>query len=130
MRINQLNHIAIHVHDLDRSVAFYRDVLQLPEIDRPAFSFPGAWFKLGDGEGEDRQELHMIGRDAPKRGGSFDVPSERHFAFKVDDIHAAADHLRTHNLEFRGPNPRPDGAQQIFVRDPDGHVIELCTLPE
>src|SRR5690606_16687628 len=39
MQINQLNHVAIHVHDLDRSIRFYRDVLRLPPLDRPAFDF-------------------------------------------------------------------------------------------
>ena len=129
MRINQLNHVALHVQDVERSVAFYRDVLQLPQIDRPAFNFPGAWFQLGDATGEDRQELHLIGRNQPKHGDdAFSVPRERHFAMKVDDIDAAAAHLREHGIEFTGPNPRPDGAKQIFLRDPDEHVIELCVL--
>lgn len=28
-----------------------------------------------------------------------------------------------------GPKSRPDGYIQVFVTDPDGHVIELCSPP-
>ena len=39
ININQLNHTAIHVVDVERSVAFYRDVLQLEQIERPNLGF-------------------------------------------------------------------------------------------
>jgi lactoylglutathione lyase len=56
MEFLQLNHVALHVADIERSAAFYRDVLKLEPIPRPAFTFPGAWFRLGGD-----QELHLIG---------------------------------------------------------------------
>jgi catechol 2,3-dioxygenase-like lactoylglutathione lyase family enzyme len=28
------------------------------------------------------------------------------------------------------PKPRPDGYMQIFVTDPDGHIVELCSPPK
>ena len=56
MRIVELNHVAIHVANVDASVRFYRDTMKFPVMDRPAFDFPGAWFRLGTG-----QELHLIG---------------------------------------------------------------------
>ncbi len=40
MRIRQLDHVALHVADVDASVVFYRDTLKLPAMDRPAFDFP------------------------------------------------------------------------------------------
>ena len=42
------------VRDLEASVRFYEQVLELPRVPRPAFDFPGAWFALGN------QELHLI----------------------------------------------------------------------
>ncbi|MBP6507652.1 MAG: VOC family protein [Opitutaceae bacterium] len=102
--------------DVAASVRFYRDGLGLPELPRPDFGFPGAWFQIGT-----RQELHLIGnrdRTIGERSG--------HFALLVSDINAAADRLRAAGITFRGPKPRPDGAQQIFTADPDGNVIELC----
>ena len=69
MLVRQLNHVALHVANVDESIAFYRDTLKLPIMDRPAFDFPGAWFRLGKD-----QELHLIGdRELPvhshHRGG-------------------------------------------------------------
>ena len=42
-----------------------------------------------------------------------------------DDADAWAERLDAHDVEYRGPLDRPDGARQIFLRDPDDHVIEL-----
>lgn len=112
----ELNHVALDVSDVPASVAFYRDVLGLPELPRPDFGFPGAWFRLGV-----TQELHLIGnrgREVGQRAG--------HFALLVSDIQPAAVRLREAGVEFRGPKPRPDGALQVFTADPDGNVIELC----
>src|SRR5438034_10793520 len=56
MKIYELNHVAIHVKDVEASCKFYASVLRLEPISRPAFTFPGAWFRLGAS-----QELHIIG---------------------------------------------------------------------
>ena len=121
MKALQLNHVALHVADVEASVAFYRDVLKLPPLDRPAFDFPGAWFLLGVD-----QELHLIGdRDAPvqshHRGG--------HFALIVDDLDQWEAHLDLMAANRLARKTRPDGALQTFVQDPDGHWIELCVPP-
>ncbi|HEY3757951.1 MAG TPA: VOC family protein [Opitutaceae bacterium] len=115
----ELNHVAIAVSDVPRSVRFYRDALGLLEIPRPAFNFPGAWFRVGS-----NQELHLIGGHAgpvaaAKRG-------EGHFALRVPDLATAEQTLRARHAPFDGPMRRPDGARQIFLADPDGNVIELC----
>jgi len=41
--IQSVNHIARVTHDLETSLAFYRDVLGFRHIRRPNFAFPGAW---------------------------------------------------------------------------------------
>lgn len=120
MRVYQLNHVAIHVADVPKSAAFYRDVLCLPPLPRPDFDFPGAWFRLGDD-----QELHLIGgrRDpvhSHHRGG--------HLALAVDDLDAWESQLDQCGATRSPRNLRPDGASQTFVQDPDGHWIELCVL--
>ena len=122
MKIHELNHVALHVSDVARSCEFYSRVLRLESMPRPAFDFPGAWFRLGT-----QQELHLIGRpDAPVEPRS----RNNHFALRVDDIAAWEEHLRKVGADFRPPKLRPDGASQIFLRDPDGHYIELFTPPE
>jgi catechol 2,3-dioxygenase-like lactoylglutathione lyase family enzyme len=92
-------------------------------LPRPAFSFPGAWFRLGGD-----QELHIIQGD-PDPAGAKPISRGNHYALLVDSITAAADHLREKGVAFTGPKKRPDGASQIFFNDPDGHTIELCTPP-
>ena len=124
MKITQLNHVALHVTDLEASVRFYRDVLGLPVIPRPAFDFSGAWFGVGCGGG--RQEIHLICR--PAKEAPYNTPRERHFAMRVDDAAAAAERLREAGVPFSGPSRRPDAALQVFLRDPDGHVVELCEV--
>jgi catechol 2,3-dioxygenase-like lactoylglutathione lyase family enzyme len=119
VKILELNHVAIHVADMERSCAFYRDVLRLEMLPRPAFDFPGAWFRLGV-----NQELHLIGRAGPV------VMPQRnnHFALRVEDLAAWGRHLLQAGAEFQPRNQRPDGAWQIFLRDPDGHFLELFTF--
>ena|ERR1043166_2634971 len=118
--IQELNHVMIRVRDLDASIRFYGDVLGLRRIPRPNFDFPGAWFALGS------QELHLIGDPQLQ-------PSTRqhhHFALRVDDPHAVLRELEARGWsKLRGPAPRPDGALQLFVSDPDGYVIELMSAP-
>ncbi|MEX0654117.1 MAG: VOC family protein [Phycisphaeraceae bacterium] len=123
MKITQLNHVAVHVVNLAASERFYGEVLGLAQMDRPAFNFAGAWFRIGVD-----QELHLIARQ-PKDDEPYTIPTERHFALMVDDADAAAARLRERGVDFRGPNLRPDRAKQIFLRDPDGHVVELCSVP-
>lgn len=118
MKQLQLNHVALHVADVPASEAFYRDVLQLEQIPRPAFTFPGAWFRLGTD-----QELHLIGnRQQPVHSHN----RGNHYAILVDDIDAWERHFQTLGVPSRRQQ-RPDGAHQVYVTDPDGHVIELCT---
>lgn len=118
MNIEQLDHVALHVADVEASCAFYRDVLKLPAMERPAFDFPGAWFRLGA-----TQELHLIG------GRTDEVQSgnrRMHYALKVDDIDAWEEHLKAQDAEILPRRQRPDGAIQIYVKDPDGYSVELC----
>jgi catechol 2,3-dioxygenase-like lactoylglutathione lyase family enzyme len=126
MKILQLNHVALHVSDLAASCRFYEQSLELKQIDRPAFDFAGAWYELAPASQDaPRQELHLIAR-APENAMP---PRERHIALLVESIERAEAHLRSLGVLFQPPKRRPDGALQIFLRDPDGHVIELCSKP-
>src|SRR2546422_1010513 len=78
MKIYELNHVAIHVKDVEASCEFYKRVLKLEPMPRPAFTFPGAWFRLGE-----NQELHLIGeRSEPVFGHN----RGNHYALRVDDL--------------------------------------------
>jgi lactoylglutathione lyase len=122
MKILELNHVAIHVSDVGRSREFYRTVLRLEEIPRPAFTFPGAWFRLGT-----VQELHLIGE---RTDPVFSHHRSNHFALRVDDLAPWEKHFASLGVEHFPRKRRPDGAWQVFLRDPDGHAIELFTPAE
>lgn len=120
MKVSQLNHVALHVQDVERSATFYAEVLCLPSLPRPAFDFPGAWFLLGVD-----QELHLIGdRDHPVHSHHRGT----HFALIVDDLDEWETHLDSKGASRLDRKERPDGAHQVFVEDPDGHWVELCML--
>ena len=120
IHIHELNHVLLNVRDLEASVRFYGTVLELPRLPRPAFDFPGAWFAAG------KQDIHLIGD--PKL-----TPASRHhhhFAFRVDDPFAVRAILEAKGLRgMQGPSPRPDGAMQLFLADPDGYIIEFFAFP-
>lgn len=121
MKFYELNHVAIHVKDVEKSCDFYRTVLKLEQIPRPAFTFPGAWFRLGAA-----QELHIIGnRTDPVFGQS----RGNHFALETDDLDAWERHFKETGVEHLPRRTRPDGVWQVFLLDPDGHCIELFKRP-
>lgn len=118
MRILELNHVAIHVKCVETSIDFYKNVLKLPQLDRPAFDFDGAWFRLGK-----FQELHII------EGRSDEVVNGRrgaHFALSVDSVEEYLQQLEANNITYFPPKKRPDGILQLFLVDPDGYYIELA----
>jgi lactoylglutathione lyase len=121
-QILDLNHVSLHVRNLETSVSFYRDKIGLPVLNRPDFDFPGAWFRLGI-----HQELHLIaGQDVVVHSGS----RSTHFALQVKSIQEVQSFLEQQEIPFKGPKERPDGALQIFFIDPDGYYIECCQLIE
>ena len=78
MNTTDLNHVALHVSNLEMSMEFYGKKLGLEEIDRPDFDFPGAWYRLGE-----LQELHLI---AGRTGAVSSSTRGSHFALGVPDI--------------------------------------------
>ncbi|MBT5708357.1 VOC family protein [bacterium] len=123
MTILELNHVALHVTDVDKSCQFYESVLRLPRMKRPNFDFPGAWFRLGA-----HQELHLIGgRTDPANSND----RGNHYALMIDDMDAWEAFFSKTGVDYLPRRTRPDGAFQIYVTDPDGYFIELCTpVPE
>ena len=130
MEILELHHVSLPTADLERSKAFYRDVLGLQELARPDFPFPGAWYRLGD------RELHLIGGEAatwPADAGPH--PRRLHLAVRVASFAAALARLEA--LGYREDRPVEDprrlmiqrrpvtGYPQIYLVDPDRHLIEI-----
>jgi catechol 2,3-dioxygenase-like lactoylglutathione lyase family enzyme/uncharacterized protein YunC (DUF1805 family) len=128
--VHSIDHVTLVVKDLERSRRFYVDILGMREVPRPAFSFAGLWFQAG------ATQIHLILEYAGSGpAGNLLAPEKRgsrtqHLAFLVDDAAAALAHLQKCEVPIlSGAKPRPDGYLQVFVSDPDGHVVELCSPP-
>lgn len=117
-----LDHVGIQAADLDRSMAFYTQVLGLREIPAPFPRAAARWLSLGNG-----RMLHVVAR------GTVGAPHNRwdHFALACSDLDAMIArldglHVSWSDMEGRHTaQMRPDHVRQIFVRDPDGYNIEI-----
>jgi catechol 2,3-dioxygenase-like lactoylglutathione lyase family enzyme len=109
----RVHHVSINVIDVEAAVAFYRDVLELPVLDRPPFDFAGAWFGLGE------QQLHLI------EVSDFTAPVGQHFAVQVGDIDATIAVLNERGVRVSRVAELPGVCRQAFFADPTGNSIEL-----
>lgn len=120
MQIAKSLHAAVLVSDLERAEQFYAQVLGLEKVNRP-LKYPGAWYQLGD------FQIHLI--VAPRVGDTL-VNEEkwgqnRHVALGVVDIFAAKEELEAGGFPVQ---MSASGRAAMFVRDPDGNVIELTQI--
>ena len=130
IRVRHIDHVTLVVRDVEASRGFYVGLLGMTEVPRPAFSFDGAWFQAG------ATLIHLIAEH--DRSGPAGYPVDvlvrssrnHHFAFEVEDAYAAATALKAKGIPLIDDAKfRPDGAVQVFLADPDHHVVELCTSP-
>jgi len=123
--ISGLAHIGIRVHDLERSLSFYR-LLGFEKTLGPIGPEPVAILMHPSG-----LELNLV-LNAPVANTPnvlMDVPVKApgvtHLALECADITAVAKMIEAAGFTVRDRVQFPTGAQAIFVRDPDGVVIEL-----
>ena len=134
IEIRQLHHVSIAVKGVERSKQFYCGVLGMKDVPRPKhYDFGGAWFRAGT------YEVHLIQeKDAVQAPGDppisptarRDLTFARHFCFRVADMDATIKTLEENDIPIAaGPRPRGDGASQLYIYDPDGHMVELVHVP-
>ncbi|NLF27145.1 MAG: VOC family protein [Clostridiales bacterium] len=141
--INAIAHVGITVEDLERSIRFYCDNFGFSLQRRAHFS--EAFF-------EKNESLYRLPPrttlcdtailSAPKGGAqlelfrfsdqlsSQEIPWNRrgitHIALEADDVPTLAEELRGNGVEFCiGVGVRPDKGHWLFVRDPDGNLVEV-----
>ncbi len=110
-------HVSVHAYDLEESAQFYKDVFGMEEMPSPGFPFPVRWLRVGD------LQLHLFQSDVP-------APQGHHFGIDVDDFEAA--YRKTNDLGvgigdgyFSNVYELPDGAVQLYIRDPAGNMVEI-----
>ena len=127
IKVKSLDHVTIVVKDLAATRRFYVELLGMDEVTRPNFSFAGQWFQAGSTLIHTNLESDETG---PAGTGAWMKPRGHHFAFLVDDCRRVGDELQRAGVIFASsPKQRPDGAWQLFVQDPDGYLVELCSMP-
>lgn len=121
--------IMLAVSDIERSIAFYRDVLGFERIDYPDIPL----LRLGD------LQLFLVEESpaAPDRPTVALVPpADRgripvNIVLEVEDVHARYEQLVGRGLRFLAPPARPPwGGWRCFSQDPDGYLIEIEQPPE
>lgn len=122
----RLLHTMLRVGDLDRSVKFYTEVLDmklLRQKDYPDGKFTLAFVGYGDESSNTVIELtYNWDTDHYDLGKGFG-----HIAIEVDDVYKAVERIRQRNGKIiRDAGPMNAGTTIIaFVEDPDGYPIEL-----
>ena len=120
--VKKLLHTRYRVTDLEKTVAFYRDVLGLKETRRQTsgrgsklvfFKAPGS---------EEEIEICKFDESGPVVVG----PDLTHLAFEVDDLEAFAKQIAAKGYPLSdGPHPNGRSGAIAFIDAPEGYEIEL-----
>jgi catechol 2,3-dioxygenase-like lactoylglutathione lyase family enzyme len=121
-----LDHVNLHVRDVERSLLFYRDVLGVSHhsvLDRDAAGRP-SFVELRVGQ----QLVYLMARP------DYTPPADRHarglnhlcLLVEPTDPQRLMVTLRERGVPITGTRGRPDGPTfSVYVEDPDGHGVEL-----
>lgn len=117
--VTEFHHAALIVSDLARSMAFYRELLELSvDEGRPDLGYPGAWLAVAG------QQIHLLVlanpdpvTDRPAHPGH-----DRHIAFRVSDLSRLEGKLEAKGIPFSRSR---SGRRALFCRDPDGNGLEF-----
>ncbi len=117
------NHAALCAKNLNKTAAFYSNVLELQRIHHPFNDTLHVWFKIGEG-----LALHVIQGECPDTVHNIGI----HLCFSVPHLDLFMKHLDALNVKYGNWNgepkkvqQRPDGVHQIYLQDPDGFWIEV-----
>ncbi|MDG2087933.1 MAG: lactoylglutathione lyase [Arenicellaceae bacterium] len=119
-------HTMLRVGDLDRSIAFYTEILGMKLMrkdDYPEGKFTNVFIGYGDETTDAVLELTHNWETS-----EYDIGSAYgHIAIEVDDVYRAVEDIRKRGGEIsREAGPMKGGSRVLaFVRDPDGYAIEL-----
>jgi lactoylglutathione lyase len=117
MKATGFTHVSVHAYDLEDSARFYTEVFGMEEIPAPNFSSPVRWLRVGD------LQLHLFQSETP-------APARHHFGIDVDDFEAAYTKAKELGIRDEHHFPAdvyelPDGAAQMYIRDPAGNLVEV-----
>jgi catechol 2,3-dioxygenase len=125
MQVEELGHLVLYVSDVERSAAFYGDLLGWKPVFEPAPGMPVAAFSSG----RTHHELLLIevgdGAAAPAAGRRLGL---YHFGLKVgesdDELREAVSRLKDAGVTIVGASDHTV-THSVYVLDPDGNEVEL-----
>jgi len=120
MSVGMLDHFNIRTRSLAETVRFYEECLGLTKGDRPNFAFPGAWLYS-----EGKPVVHLVDISPTPEQQKPDSGVVHHIAFASRDFKGMKQRLQSKGFAFESREVPGGDIWQIFVRDPNGVMIEL-----
>ncbi|KAA0547678.1 VOC family protein [Bacillus sp. BGMRC 2118] len=120
-----MKYVILYVNDFEKSMRFYRDILQLPVKGEHGtyVEFDTGFTTLSMNTRESFKEI--TGLDTPEaiqRSQTFEL------GFVTSDVAETIEKLRRQGVEvIVEPVTKPWGQTVAYVADPDGHYIEICS---
>jgi glyoxylase I family protein len=126
LNINQIDHVAINVTDIQESIHFYSHILgfqQLQIVDCGEFDI--TYFGLPGGARLELFDYHGKNQTVPR---DENVVGLRHIAFQVQDVAEHERLLRLAGVDITLPTcDLPNlGARVLLFLDPNGVTLEFC----
>jgi catechol 2,3-dioxygenase-like lactoylglutathione lyase family enzyme len=130
LRITGLHHITMICSSMERSVAFYRDLLGMRLVKQTRnYDDPDArHLYFGDADGAPGTVVSLF-EYAQMEPGRVGVGSTHHFALCVESEEELAgwrDYLRSRGVSCTEVLDRTY-FRSVYLRDPDGHVVEIAS---
>lgn len=127
MAVDMLEHFTVRCTNLEATRDFYSEIIGLKVGARPPFDFQGYWLYLGD-----QPVVHLVleserrdGRVPRQAGEAPETGALDHIAFRGQDLETSRALFREKGIAFRERPVPGKPLHQIFLRDPDGVLIEL-----
>ena len=120
-KIKKIHHVTLIVQNLEEACAFYEAEFGLEALPAFKLDFPAQFYRIND-----EQQLHITEWE--------DEPSFRgHVCFQVEDFSSVFFRMKAQNRIDVTPwgkvRKLPDGAMQMFIRDPSGNLVEISCAP-
>ena len=128
-RLNGVLETALYVDDLERAARFYENVLGLAALASDArfraYDVGGRSVLLVFQRGATLETVRMPGGTIPPHDGHGPL----HIAFAIDaaDLGSWEERLGQQGVAIEGRTVWPSGGHSLYVRDPDGHLLEFAT---
>ena len=129
MPITRLNHAVLYVRDLERSIAFYTDVLGFRVVPMTPEGFPAAFLQAPDSNNDHDLGLFQVGPAVGDSQAGRATVGLYHLAWEVDtltELNRLMEMLENH-LALVGASDH-GSTKSLYGKDPDGLEFEIAWI--